>query len=109
MPHRTFFWFILPTALAMILFIGLPIVSSFFQCVFRSFPFKKKRKKNANTFSANYFRRLFTIFRFFLLKYMNLPNLAQFQLENQNCFYLQYGILHDAHDHDHDQTPLIVL
>ena len=31
MPHRTFFWFILPTALAMILFIGLPIVSSFFQ------------------------------------------------------------------------------
>ena len=31
MPHRTFIWFILPTALAMILFIGLPIVSSFFQ------------------------------------------------------------------------------
>ena len=31
MPHKTFFWFILPTGLAMILFIGLPIVSSFFQ------------------------------------------------------------------------------
>ena len=31
MPHKTFFWFIFPTGLAMILFIGLPIVSSFFQ------------------------------------------------------------------------------
>jgi len=31
MPHRTFFWFIFPTALAMVLFIGMPIVSSFFQ------------------------------------------------------------------------------
>ncbi len=31
MPHKTFFWFILPTGLAMLLFIGLPIVSSFFQ------------------------------------------------------------------------------
>lgn len=27
MPHRTFFWFILPSALAMLLFIALPIVS----------------------------------------------------------------------------------
>jgi multiple sugar transport system permease protein len=31
MPHKTFFWFFFPTGLAMILFIGLPIVSSFFQ------------------------------------------------------------------------------
>jgi len=27
MPHRTFFWFILPSALAMLLFIALPLVS----------------------------------------------------------------------------------
>ena len=27
MPHRAFFWFILPSALAMLLFIALPIVS----------------------------------------------------------------------------------
>lgn len=31
MPHRTFFWFILPTLSAMILFIALPIVSVFVQ------------------------------------------------------------------------------
>ena len=31
MPHRTFFWFILPTLTAMILFIALPIVSVFIQ------------------------------------------------------------------------------
>ncbi|MEH6741471.1 MAG: sugar ABC transporter permease, partial [Sulfitobacter sp.] len=27
MPHRTFFWFILPSALAMLLFIAFPLVS----------------------------------------------------------------------------------
>ncbi len=31
MPHRTFFWFILPTLAAMTLFIALPIVSVFIQ------------------------------------------------------------------------------
>jgi len=31
MKHRTFFWFILPTLSAMILFIALPIVSVFVQ------------------------------------------------------------------------------
>jgi len=31
MPHRTFFWFFFPSGLAMLLFIGLPIISSFFQ------------------------------------------------------------------------------
>ena len=31
MPHKTFFWFFFPSGLAMILFIGLPIISSFFQ------------------------------------------------------------------------------
>ena len=31
MPHRTFFWFILPSALAMLLFIALPIVSVIIQ------------------------------------------------------------------------------
>ena len=31
MPHRTFFWFILPTLTAMVLFIALPIVSVFIQ------------------------------------------------------------------------------
>ncbi|MEM9677587.1 MAG: sugar ABC transporter permease [Pseudomonadota bacterium] len=34
MKHRTFFWFILPTMAAMILFIGLPIVSVFIQSLF---------------------------------------------------------------------------
>ena len=28
MPNKTFFWFFLPTGLAMILFIGLPIIST---------------------------------------------------------------------------------
>ena len=31
MPHKTFFWFFFPSGLAMLLFIGLPIISSFFQ------------------------------------------------------------------------------
>ena len=31
MPHKTFFWFFFPSGLAMILFIGMPIFSSFFQ------------------------------------------------------------------------------
>lgn len=34
MPHRTFFWFILPSLLAMILFIALPIVSVVVQSLF---------------------------------------------------------------------------
>jgi ABC-type sugar transport system permease subunit len=34
MPHRTFLWFILPSALAMIIFIALPIVSVAVQSVF---------------------------------------------------------------------------
>lgn len=33
MPHRAFFWFILPSALAMLLFIALPIVSVILQSV----------------------------------------------------------------------------
>jgi multiple sugar transport system permease protein len=36
MKHRTFFWFILPTLSAMILFIALPIVSVFIQSLFVS-------------------------------------------------------------------------
>ena len=31
MKHRTFFWFVLPTLSAMLLFIALPIVSVFIQ------------------------------------------------------------------------------
>ncbi len=34
MPHRTFFWFILPTLTAMLLFIALPIVSVFIQSLY---------------------------------------------------------------------------
>lgn len=34
MKHRTFFWFILPTSLAMLLFIALPIVSVVMQSMF---------------------------------------------------------------------------
>jgi ABC-type sugar transport system permease subunit len=34
MPHRTFFWFILPSALAMLLFIALPIVSVLMQSLY---------------------------------------------------------------------------
>ena len=34
MPHRTFFWFILPSALAMLLFIALPIMSVIVQSLY---------------------------------------------------------------------------
>lgn len=34
MPHRTFIWFILPTALAMLVFIALPIVSVMIQSLY---------------------------------------------------------------------------
>ena len=38
MKHRTFFWFFLPTATAMLLFIAAPIVSVVFQSVFAPHP-----------------------------------------------------------------------
>lgn len=38
MPHRTFFWFILPSALAMLLFIALPIGSVVVQSLFVEHP-----------------------------------------------------------------------
>lgn len=38
MPHRAFFWFILPSALAMLLFIALPIVSVILQSVHNEHP-----------------------------------------------------------------------
>ena len=34
MGHKTFFWFMLPTCLAMVLFIAIPIVSIFVQSLF---------------------------------------------------------------------------
>ena len=34
MKHRTFFWFILPSALAMLLFIALPVVSVAIQSLY---------------------------------------------------------------------------
>ena len=34
MPHKTFFWFMFPTCLAMILFIAIPIISIFVQSLF---------------------------------------------------------------------------
>ncbi|MBX2885782.1 MAG: sugar ABC transporter permease [Granulosicoccus sp.] len=38
MPHRTFFWFILPSALAMLLFIALPIASVLVQSLYVEHP-----------------------------------------------------------------------
>ena len=38
MRHSTFFWFFLPTALAMLLFIAFPIVSVVMQSVFAPHP-----------------------------------------------------------------------
>ena len=34
MPHKTFFWFILPSLVAMLLFIALPIVSVAIQSLY---------------------------------------------------------------------------
>ena len=34
MPHKTFFWFILPSALAILIFIALPLVSVFIQSLY---------------------------------------------------------------------------
>ena len=34
MPHRTFFWFILPSVIAMTLFIAMPIVSVIVQSLY---------------------------------------------------------------------------
>ena len=34
MKHKTFFWFMLPTCVAMVLFIAIPIVSIFIQSLF---------------------------------------------------------------------------
>jgi len=53
MPHRTFFWFILPSALAMIIFIALPIVSVAIQSVFVEHDRVMKAVENCGPFGCN--------------------------------------------------------
>ncbi len=52
MPHRTFFWFILPSALAMIIFIALPILSVAVQSVFVEHDRVMKAVENCDPFGC---------------------------------------------------------
>jgi ABC-type sugar transport system permease subunit len=52
MKHRTFFWFILPSALAMLLFIAAPIVSVVIQSVFASHEPVTAEVENCNVFGC---------------------------------------------------------
>jgi ABC-type sugar transport system permease subunit len=52
MKHRTFFWFILPSALAMLLFIALPIVSVLIQSVFAPHEQVIREVENCNVFGC---------------------------------------------------------
>lgn len=52
MPHRTFFWFILPSALAMTLFIALPIVSVIVQSLHIEHPRVMLEVENCGPFSC---------------------------------------------------------
>ncbi len=53
MKHRTFFWFFLPTGLAMLLFIALPIVSVLVQSVFTPHGAVIETVKNCTPFGCN--------------------------------------------------------
>lgn len=52
MKHKTFFWFILPTALAMLLFIALPIVSVVTQSLFTPHEQVLKEVENCDPFGC---------------------------------------------------------
>ncbi len=52
MPHKTFFWFILPSALAMTLFIALPIVSVLVQSFYVEHERVFKEVENCTPFSC---------------------------------------------------------
>lgn len=52
MQHRTFFWFILPSALAMFLFIALPIVSVFIQSLHVAHPQVIEEVESCSVFSC---------------------------------------------------------
>ena len=52
MKHRTFFWFFLPTALAMLLFIGAPIVSVVIQSMFTPHEAVLKTVENCDPFGC---------------------------------------------------------
>ncbi len=53
MRHSTFFWFFLPTALAMLLFIALPIVSVVFQSVYAPHEAVLKTVETCGPFGCN--------------------------------------------------------
>ncbi len=52
MKHRTFLWFILPSATAMLLFIALPIVSVLIQSVYAPHPQVIREVENCNVFGC---------------------------------------------------------
>ena len=52
MPNKTFFWFFLPTGLAMILFIGLPIISTSFQSFYSQHDQIVKEVKKCDPFGC---------------------------------------------------------
>jgi multiple sugar transport system permease protein len=52
MPNKTFFWFFLPTGLAMILFIGLPIISTGVQSLFAKHDQIVKEVKKCDPFGC---------------------------------------------------------
>lgn len=52
MPHRTFFWFLLPSGLAMAIFIALPIVSAAVQSLFVAAPHTVVVSQNCGPFGC---------------------------------------------------------
>ena len=52
MPNKTFFWFFLPTGLAMILFIGLPIISAGVQSLYAKHDQIVKEVKKCDPFGC---------------------------------------------------------
>ena len=52
MPNKTFFWFFLPTGLAMILFIGLPIISTGIQSFYAQHDQVVKEVKKCDPFGC---------------------------------------------------------
>ena len=54
MPNKSFFWFFLPTGLAMILFIGLPIISTGVQSFYAQHDQILKEVKKCDPFGCKF-------------------------------------------------------
>jgi multiple sugar transport system permease protein len=80
MPNKSFFWFFLPTGLAMILFIGLPIISTGVQSFYAQHDQILKEVKKCDPFGCKFRYKLIKKHLLKLGKKSHLENLMVLEL-----------------------------